>query len=200
MSNPYFKNTYHPDNNEAKLYANGSNEIIQIKGIDMYFLPRTRIKDDHIFGEDTLSAFLKSLPICFYIENYSNYDGVGELFSKFGFTPDNQLTLLSEIENFKGIANQEPMEGDLIYYPVGDKIFEIAHADTKDGFYQFNHREYVYKLQCKLFEYSHEDINVDIKEIDIITDEEMNTSDESDQIEDNDDILNLDESDIFGNI
>lgn len=201
MSNKYFKNTYFPKNNEADLYANATNEIIQMMGVDMFYLPRTRIKDDHIFGEDVLSEFNSNVPITFYIENFSAYDGLGDIFSKFGFTPDNQITLLSEVENFKATIGEDPENGDLIYYPAGDSIFEIIHAGSKEGFYQLNHNEYAYKLQCKLFEYSHEDIDVDLSDVDIIDQEEINTTDEDDQFDDEKgDILDLTISDIFGNI
>jgi len=200
MGSPYFKNTYFPDNNEAKLYANATHEVIEIRGVDMYFLPRDYVKNDDIFGEDTLGSFTKNSPITFYIENYSNFDGLGDIFGKFGFTPDNQITLSVEIDNFNGIVGQPPKEDDLIYYPVSDRIFEVIHVEDKDGFYQLNHKEYSYKIVCKLYEYSHEDINTNIDEIDIINQEPLNTSDEEDQLSNIDDILDLSESDIFGNL
>ena len=201
MGNNFFKTTHFDYNNEATLYADGTNEVIQTRGIDMFYLPRTRLKDDFIFGEASASEFTSNKPITFYIENYSDFEGAGEIFSKFGFVPDRQLTLLSEVRDFRSITGQDPDVGDLIYYPASLKIFEIVHATPVNYFYQFHHTAYTFKITCKLFEYSHEKIDVNLEEVDIIngldsqTDEEYTMYDEG-----KDEILDLTESDIFGNL
>lgn len=201
MSNPFFKNEYEPGNADAELYRHATNEICEQRGIDMYYLRRTRVKDDHLFGEDVLQQFDSNQTVTFYIENYSNYDGVGDIFSKFGFQPDDQLTLIVEKKNFDSILGSEPLESDLIYYKAGNAIFEIVHVEEKDGFFQFNFRQYTYKINCKLFEYSYEDMATGVDDIDEIDQELQNTTDESDDIDsEKDDFLDLSEKDIFGNI
>jgi hypothetical protein len=62
-----------------------------------------------------------------------------------------------------------PAEGDLLYFPVTKSFFEIKYVEVKDPFFQVG-KLYVYKLECELFQYSHENINTEIREIDEIED------------------------------
>jgi len=63
-----------------------------------------------------------------------------------------------------------PQEGDLIYHPVIKKMFEINFVDHDEPFHQLDNNP-VYKLRCKQFEYSSEDISTGITDIDAIEDE-----------------------------
>jgi hypothetical protein len=62
-----------------------------------------------------------------------------------------------------------PREGDLIYFPMVGKIFEVMFVDHKPTFYPMG-RLQVYDLRCELFEYSSERINTGNTEIDLIED------------------------------
>lgn len=202
MGNPYFKTSYDPTNNEAELYRKATDEVCEMHGVDMIYLPRTRVKDDDLFGEDVLQKFESNKTVTFYIENYADFDGVGDIFSKFGFQPDDQLILVVEKENFDAILDQEPLVSDLLYYPAADTLYEIVHVDPDRGtFFQFNFKQYCYKITCKSFEYSYEDMDTGVDDIDDIDQELQNTTDESDLVDsEKDDYLNLDVEDIFGNI
>lgn len=201
MSNPYFKHAYDPNNNEAELYRKMTHEIIEMKGIDMYYIPRTVVDIDNIFGEDARSKFSSNKLLTFLVVNAENYDGLGDIFSKFGFTPDNQITLSIEQEHCKSIIGKVPIEGDLIYYPHDNKILEIVHVEDDDGFHQLNHQEWTYRIKCKLFEYSYETLETNVSEVDTINQIDQTTSDEKTQIDSEiDNVLNLDESDLFGNL
>ena len=60
-----------------------------------------------------------------------------------------------------------PNEGDLVYFPKVKKIFEITFVDHDDPFYQV-HNVPAFKLKVKTFEYSSEDMDTGIAEIDAI--------------------------------
>ena len=60
-----------------------------------------------------------------------------------------------------------PLEGDLVYHPVFEKIFEINFVDHDEPFYQLDNNP-VYKLRCKQFEYGSEAIDTGIDTIDAI--------------------------------
>ena len=60
-----------------------------------------------------------------------------------------------------------PQEGDLVYHPILSRMFEISFVDHDDPFYQLDNNP-VYKLRCKQYEYSHEEIDTGITEIDEI--------------------------------
>ena len=68
-----------------------------------------------------------------------------------------------------------PLEGDLVYHPVFEKMFEISFGDHDEPFYQLDNNP-VYKLRCKSFEYSSEALDTGITTIDAIeTDLTTNT-------------------------
>jgi len=60
-----------------------------------------------------------------------------------------------------------PQEGDLVYHPVFEKMFEINFVDHDEPFYQLDNNP-VYKLRCKQFEYASEVIDTGIATIDAI--------------------------------
>ena len=60
-----------------------------------------------------------------------------------------------------------PLEGDLVYHPILAKMFEINFVDHDEPFYQLDNNP-VYKLRCKQYEYSSEDISTGISTIDAI--------------------------------
>ena len=63
--------------------------------------------------------------------------------------------------------SDRPLEGDLVYHPIMDKVFQVNFVDHDEPFYQLDNNP-VYKLQCRLFEYSSEVIDTDIAAIDAI--------------------------------
>ena len=60
-----------------------------------------------------------------------------------------------------------PQEGDLVYHPILSRMFEVSFVDHDDPFYQLDNNP-VYKLRCKQYEYSHEEIDTGITAIDAI--------------------------------
>ena len=63
-----------------------------------------------------------------------------------------------------------PQEGDLVYHPILSRMFEVSFVDHDDPFYQLDNNP-VYKLRCKQYEYSHEEIDTGITAIDALEDD-----------------------------
>ena len=63
------------------------------------------------------------------------------------------------------IVDTRPREGDLVFFPLGNRLFEVKFVEHEDPFYQLG-KNYVYKLQCELFEYEDEVIDTGVEEID----------------------------------
>ena len=76
--------------------------------------------------------------------------------------------LRGETASTSTYANR-PKEGDLIFHPVLEKVFEVAFVDHDEQFHQLDNNP-VYKLRCKQFEYSSEVIDTGIADIDAIED------------------------------
>ena len=58
-----------------------------------------------------------------------------------------------------------PREGDLVYFPLGQRLFEVKFVEHEDPFYQLG-KNYVFQLKCELFEYENEVIDTTIEQID----------------------------------
>ena len=71
--------------------------------------------------------------------------------------------------------SDRPQEGDAIYHPVLDKIFQINFVDHDEPFYQLDNNP-VYKLRCRLYDYSSEIIDTGISDIDAIETEQSQSA------------------------
>ena len=160
---------------EQRLYEDLIIEQLRAFGQEVFYLPRTLVNEDTILGEDPLSEFNDAYLIEMYVENIEGYDGEKELMTKFGLDIQNEVTfvvarrrweqLISIDQNL--IVSTRPNEGDLVYFPRTKHLFEISFVDHDDPFYQVQNLP-VYKLKCRSFDYSSEQIDTGIVEIDNI--------------------------------
>jgi len=176
-TNLYFNN--HAHQQQQWLIEDLVIESIKIYGIDCYYMPRTLVSEDTIWGEDTLSKFEDAYPLEMYVKNVDGFEGEGDFLSKFGLEIRDEMTLTiaqrrfqEEVDNSviptndtTGIAR--PAEGDLIYFPLNGKIFEVKFVEHEAIFYQMGSLQ-TYDLRCELFEYSHQELNTGITDIDAI--------------------------------
>ena len=54
-----------------------------------------------------------------------------------------------------------PQEGDAVYHPILKKLFEVNFVDHDEPFHQLDNNP-VYKLRCRLFEYSSEALDLSL--------------------------------------
>ena len=153
------------------------NESIKMYGIDVYYLPRKYITQKTVIKEVTESEFDAAYSIEAYLENFEGYSENPTILSKFGIQALNEVTLSLSVERFKNyisplIKNQpnvrlssRPKEGDLIFFPLGKRLFEIKYVEHEKPFYQLLN-SYTYQLRCELFRYEDEIIDTGIPEID----------------------------------
>ena len=157
---------------EMDLYADLVIESLKIFGQDVYYLPRDLVNEDVLLGDDVTSRFPTSHKIEMYIENVEGFDGEGDLFTRFGVEIRDEATFVVSRTRFSAqvrrpdndIATDRPTEGDLIYLPLTNKMFEIQHVEHEQPFYQIENLP-VYKMRCTLFEYSGEDFDTGIEDI-----------------------------------
>ena len=141
-------------------------------GQDVYYIPRQLIAVDEILNED-YSRFVDAYAVEMYIETVDGFAGEGDLLSKFGVEIRDQATFVvsrRRWEQLVGVWNNQinnlrPNEGDLIYLPLSNSIFEIRFVEHEQPFYQLNNLP-TYKLQCELFEYNQEEIETGIRDVD----------------------------------
>jgi hypothetical protein len=174
MLNPFF---LQGSRTEQGLIQDLINETIQIHGVDVFYLPREYVTKRTVIREVIESKFSNAYPIEAYIDTYEGYEGAGVLLSKFGIQPNHDLNLIISKERYetyitpliKSVPNiklpERPKEGDLIWFPLGDRLFEINFVEHETPFYQLQ-KTYVYSLRCQLFRYQDEIIDTGFIEID----------------------------------
>ena len=151
------------------------NEQIKMFGRDVYYIPRTLVKQDTVFGEDTMSKFEGAYLIEAFIEDNSGFRGDGDMFTKFGVQIADQATFVISRTRFTEavddnatlIVEGRPNEGDLVYFPMANKIFEIQFVEYEVPFFTLG-KQYTWGLRCELFQYSDEDIDTGITEVDAV--------------------------------
>jgi hypothetical protein len=148
-------------------------------GVEVHYLPRKYITEKTVMREVIEYSFDRSYPIEAYVENFDGYGDNTTILSKFGIQALNELTIVISRERFeeyitpliKDQANiklsTRPKEGDLIYFPLGDRLFEIKFVEHEQPFYQLQ-TNYVYTLKCELFRYEDEVIDTGVDFIDDI--------------------------------
>lgn len=174
MLNPFF---LQGSKGEQSLLQDLVNESLRIYGVDVYYLPRQYVTKKKIIREVIESEFNIALPIEAYIETFDGYEGAGTLLTKFGIQPYTDLTITISKERYSNYISPliknipkiqlstRPKEGDLIYFPLGDRLFEIKFVEHELPFYQLQNT-YVYVMKCELFQYQDEVIATGIDFID----------------------------------
>ena len=174
MLNPFF---LQGSKSEQGLIQDLINEQLRMYGVEVYYLPRKYITEKTIIKEVIESSFDQSYPIEAYVENFDGYGDNTTILSKFGIQALNELTIIISKERFEEYItplikdqsniklSSRPKEGDIIYFPLGDRLFEIKFVEHEQPFYQLQ-KNYVYTLKCELFRYEDEVIDTGIDIID----------------------------------
>jgi hypothetical protein len=174
--NPFFLNG---SPGEQRLVQDLINEQLKIYGIEVTYIPRKFVRKETVIEEISSSKFDDSFLLEAYVNTYEGYGGSGDILTKFGMSLRDELTLIISKERFEdfispflaGMANDgieissRPREGDLIYFPLGGRLFEVKFVEHEQPFYQLG-KTYVYEIKCELFEYEDEIINTSNSEID----------------------------------
>lgn len=209
-TNVYFNN--YTASNEQNLVEDLVIEAIQIKGMNMKYMPRTTVSNDYLFGEDPSSAFNDAVEIEMYMNDVDRFGGDGDIFSRFGYEINDTAEITISKKRFADeIIDVEPeqtrpYEGDLIFMPITNAILEVKFVDHEDPFFQHG-KQYVYKLKCELFDFNNETFNTNDIDIENIIDQvelndpetEVETFGDNDEIQtETDTSVSFDPSNPFG--
>ena len=175
MLNPFF---LQGSKGEQGLVQDLVNEQLRMYGIECHYIPRKLMTSRTIMKEVTESRFDQAFPLEAYLMNIDGYAGQGDILTKFGVRVTDEATFVISKERFEEavapfLEQQEddyelsnrPKEGDLIFFPLGKRMFEIKFVEHERPFYQLQ-KNYVYQLQCELFEYEDEVIDTNVNAID----------------------------------
>ncbi len=172
--NPFFTQG---TKNEQNLVQDIINEQLKMYGVECYYLPRKYLTTNTIIREVVQSKFDDAYPLEAYVNNYDVYQGNGTVLSKFGIEVQQDINLTISKDRFENyitplIRNEtgiklstRPKEGDLIWFPLDDRLYEIKFVEHAKPFYQLKEL-YVYELQCEVFRYEDETVDTGIGSID----------------------------------
>ena len=151
-------------------------ESIQIYGIDAYYMPKTYYEYDNLYGESDLAVYKEYYTVPMYINTVEGFGGEGDFLSKFGVEQRDTMTMSVARRTFEEDVGREdlanltrPREGDLIWFPLNNKMYSINFVEHEPVFYQMGTLQF-YELRLEMFEYSGERFDTGIQEIDKLED------------------------------
>ena len=178
--NPFF---LQGTSSEQRLVQDLVNEQLQMFGTEVTYIPRKFVNTTSIIQEVQSSKFDDNFAIEAYVNTYDGYSGAGDVLTKFGMSLRDEVTLTISKERFEDfiapfmnstddiLLASRPREGDLVFFPLGSRLFEVKFVEHEDPFYQLG-KNYVYQLKCELFEYEDEVIDTSIDAIDTQVEED----------------------------
>jgi len=160
---------------EQNLYEDIIIECLKIYGFELYYIPRKSFNRDLILNEDALSTYEFAYPIEMYFKNVTGFAGEGDLLTKFGVEIRDSASLIVSRRRWdKEVARSgqaqlttRPAEGDCVYFPLTNSLFEIRRVEDRDPFFQIG-KLYVYELQVELIQYSSERFSTGVDAIDAV--------------------------------
>lgn len=210
-TNKYFNNGKNIGvTTEQNLVEDNIIEMIQMQGMDVYYMPRDTVHVDEILQEAPLSAFESFKVIEMYLNSFENLGGNNKFLSKFGLELKDTFEFIVSRRRFKQAVQDHPKTGDLLYLPMPKLIIQIDEVVEETPSYQLG-KLYVYTLKCSMFEYSYETFATGITQVDTdlasVTDSSTIAIDDTfdktteivTEVSDND-FINFDETNPFGEI
>jgi len=137
---------------EQRLIQDLINEQLKMYGQDVLYMPRRIIGENTVIKEVTASKFDDSFRIEAYLMNFEGFSGNGDILSKFGVRSNDEINLVISKERYDDFISPllklwpeterklayRPQEGDLIWFPLDESLFEIKYVEGKKPFYQLN--------------------------------------------------------------
>ena len=172
--NPFFQQG---SATEQNLLQDLINEQLKMYGVEVYYLPRKYLNEKTIIKEVVQSEFNDAYPIEAYLETFDGYENTGPILSKFGIQNLYDVSLIISQDRWTNYIqpliqglddvklSSRPKEGDLIWFPLGDRLFEIKYVERENPFYMLQ-KNYTFKLRCELFRYEDEVIDTNVETID----------------------------------
>jgi len=148
------------------------NELVQLSGVPCYYLKKTNVNLDKIFGEDDLTKYEDAVEIYLLPDDPSTFSGAGDMFAQFGMTAIDNMTMYSEIGNFQTVTGlSQPVEKDLVYIPIFNSWYEIGYMDDEGGSnsrntFFWNGVVACFTIELTKYIHSHETISTSVAEVD----------------------------------
>jgi len=170
-TSPYFPSYYEGYSGEQNLVQDLVDEQIKLFGTDIYYLPRTLLRDNTL-DDIIYNKFESQFQVEMLLQNVEGFGSPSEFISKFGLRISDEVRFIvsqrrwdEAADGFDLTVNGRPNEGDLLYFPLTQDIYEIKFVEREDPFYQLG-KIYFYTMTAEIYEYGSDDISTGVAEID----------------------------------
>ena len=172
-TNPYFPTYYAGDAGEQTLYQDLVDEQIKMFGTDIYYLPRTILKDNTL-DDIVYNKYQDEFQVEMLLQNVEGFGDGAEFVSQFGVRITDEVVFRVSSRRWdEAVAANNPAlttdgrpnEGDLLYFPLTKDLYEIKFVQQEIPFYQFGKLQF-YTMTCELYQYGSDDISTGVAEID----------------------------------
>ena len=170
--------TYHAGHSgEQGLVQDLVDEQIKLFGSDVYYLPKTVLADSTL-DEVRYTKYQDQFQIEMLLVNVMGFGDNAEFISKFGLRITDEIIFRVSTKRWteevtehsmsaKLTVPERPNEGDLLYYPLTQNLYEIKYVGKEEPFFQFGKIQF-YALTAELYEVGSDDLATGVAEIDAI--------------------------------
>ena len=174
-TSPYFPTYYQGHPGEQNLAQDLADEQIKLFGTDIYYLPRTILKDNTL-DDIIYSKYQSQFQVEMLLQNVEGFGSPSEFISKFGIRITDEVKFIVSSRRWDQAEAQynptltvpgRPNDGDLLYFPLTTDIYEIKFVERETPFYQFGKIQFLI-LTAEIYEVGNDDISTGIADIDKI--------------------------------
>ena len=174
-TSPYFPTYYQGHSGEQGLVQDLVDEQIKLFGTDVYYIPRIVLQDSTL-DEVRYSKYQEQFQIEMLLQNVTGFGDNAEFISKFGLRISDEIIFRVSSRRWDEAVAQyspnltvdsRPNEGDLLYFPLTQDIYEIKFVGKEEPFYQFGKIQF-YAITAEIYEVGSDDFDTGVAEIDAV--------------------------------
>ena len=173
----YFPTYHQGHSGEQALVQDLVDEQIKLFGSDIYYLPKTILADSTL-DEVRYTKYQDQFQIEMMLVNVMGFGDNAEFISKFGLTITDEIIFRVSTKRWdeevaehsmsaKLTVPERPNEGDLLYYPLTQNLYEIKYVGKEEPFFQFGKIQF-YAITAELYQVGSDDLATGVAEIDAI--------------------------------
>ena len=174
-TSPYFPTYYQGHPGEQNLAQDLADEQIKLFGTDIYYLPRTILKDNTL-DDIIYSKYQEQFQIEMLLQNVEGFGEQSEFISKFGVKITDEVKFIVSSRRWDQAEAQynptltvpgRPNDGDLLYFPLTTDIYEIKFVERETPFYQFGKIQF-FILTAEIYDVGNDNLETGVPAIDEI--------------------------------
>ena len=174
-TSPYFPTYYAGHSGEQGLVQDLVDEQIKLFGTDIYYIPKIVLQDSTL-DEVRYTKYQEQFQIEMLLQNVMGFGDNAEFISKFGLRITDEIVFRVSTRRWDEevaehspnlTVTSRPNEGDLLYFPLTQDIYEIKFVGKEEPFFQFGKIQF-YAITAEIYEVGSDDFDTGVAEIDAV--------------------------------